>query len=336
MTTSVRDEARRLYGTFLKENPGERDLVLLKAELLRAVRGWLHATGYTEVPTPVLCQDRESAPIPQFATRHPLTGEGFHLKHSAEEHLRRLIISIDRVYDLGPAIRAEHEDADHAIEFTMLQTAARDVTLAEGMGMVAHLVQACVQTVFATLTNPGADFTTIYEVPVDEAIAEALGTASAPEGAALVAAARDWLAARGMASDGGAWEVMEAFVKHGVEAAVTAPTLLHSFPYELRHNSRIDEKTGRAQRFSLIVGGVEICDGGVKLRTAADYRPMVDANIALREELHGVPADDGPLDFYADIDRDPADVFTFGLGLERLLAAVAGRSVADVLAFPFH
>ncbi|WP_030303228.1 amino acid--tRNA ligase-related protein [Streptomyces katrae] len=336
MTTSVRDEARRLYGTFLKENADERDLVLLKADLLRAVRDWLHATGYREVPTPVLCQDRESAPIPQFATRHPLTGQGFHLKHSAEEHLRRLIISIDRVYDLGPAIRAEHEDADHAIEFTMLQTAARDVTLADGMGMVAHLIQASVQTAFATLTNPGANFTTIYQVPVDETIAEALGTTSAPEGAELVAAARDWMAAHSMPSHGGAWEVMEAFVKHGVETAVTAPTLLHSFPYELRHNSRIDEKTGRAQRFSLIIDGVEICDGGVKLRTAADYRPMVDANIALREALHGVPADDGPLDFYADVDRDPADVFTFGLGLERLLAAVAGRSVADVLSFPFH
>ncbi|MCX4632819.1 hypothetical protein [Streptomyces sp. NBC_01443] len=45
MTTRVRDEARRLYGTFLKENPAERDLVLLKADLLRAVRAWLHATG---------------------------------------------------------------------------------------------------------------------------------------------------------------------------------------------------------------------------------------------------------------------------------------------------
>ncbi len=144
------------------------------------------------------------------------------------------------------------------------------------------------------------------------------------------------MARRGRPADGGPWQVMEDFVKHAVETAVTTPTLLHSFPYELRHNSRVDERTRLAQRFSLIADGVELCDGGLKLRTAAEYRPMVEANMLLREELHGVEADSGPIEFYADIDRDPADVVTFGLGVERLLAACTGRDVAGVLTFPHH
>ncbi|MEU3402886.1 amino acid--tRNA ligase-related protein [Streptomyces sp. NPDC006670] len=331
-----RSAERRFYGTFLKDNPAERDVVLLKADLLRALRSWLHDSGYREFPTPVLCRVRESAPIPQFSTKHPLTGQGFHLKHSAEEHLRRVVTSVERVYDLGPAIRAEREDDSHAIEFTMLQTAARDLTLDQGVTAVTELVQHTVRTVFATLTTAGTDFTTITVRPVPDAIAEALGVTAAPEGAELVAAARDWMARRGRPADGGPWQVMEDFVKHAVEAAVTTPTLLHSFPYELRHNSRVDERTGLAQRFSLIADGVELCDGGLKLRTAADYRPMVEANMLLREELHGVEADSGPIEFYADIDRDPADVVTFGLGVERLLAACTGRDVAGVLTFPHH
>ncbi|MFG2986234.1 amino acid--tRNA ligase-related protein [Streptomyces sp. NPDC048258] len=327
---------RRHYGTFLKDNPDERDVVLLKADLLRALRTWLHETGYNEITAPMLCQHRESAPIPQFSTKHPLTGEGFHLKHSAEEHLRRVVTSINRVFDLAPAIRAERADGSHAIEFTMLQTAARDITLAQGLELVAALVQDAVRSTFGNLKTTGADFTTISVRPVDDAIAEALGRSFAPEGAELVAAARSWLDARDLPASSSPWEVMEEFVKQAVEGAVTTPTLLHSFPYELRHNSRVDERTGRAQRFSLIVGGIEICDGGVKLRTSADYRPMVEANMLLREELHGIPVDDGPGEFYADVDRDPADVLTFGLGVERLLAACMGRSVTEVLTFPHH
>ncbi|MEU5811553.1 amino acid--tRNA ligase-related protein [Streptomyces sp. NPDC047718] len=334
LTGSASD--RRFYGAFLKDNPRERNLVLLKADLLRALRSFLHDISYCEFPTPVLCRHRESAPIPQFATKHPLTGEGYHLKHSAEEHLRRVVTSLDRVYDLGPAIRAERADGSHAIEFTMLQTAARDLTLTAGMRLVIDLIQHTVRSVFVTAVTRGTDFTTIKVRSVDDAIAEALGTPTAPEGEELVAAARAWLNEQNLPAAVGAWEVMEAFVQHAVEATVTTPTLLHSFPYELRHNSRIDEETGRAQRFSLIAGGVELCDGGVKLRTSAEYRPMVETNMALREELHGIPADSGPLEFYADVDRDPADVFTFGLGVERLLAACVGRTVADVLSFPHH
>jgi len=335
--TATSPAARRLYGTLLKDNPAERELLLTKAGLLRAVRGWLHEVGFVEVATPVLCQDRESAPIPQFSTSHPLTGQPFHLKHSSEEHLRRVVISVDRVYDLGKAIRAEREDDQHAVEFTMLQTAARNVTLDQGTGLVADLVRQAVHAAFGTLATVGADFRVIRTRSVDAAIAEALGLPAAPVGADLVAAARTWLLEhRGFTAGGTDWAVMEDFIKHAVEAPVTTPTILVGFPYELRHNSRIDPATGRAQRFSLIANGVEVCDGGVKLRASEDYRPMVEANIALRTELHGVPADRGPIDFYADIDRDPADVFTFGLGIERLVAICAGLTVFDTLTFPYH
>jgi lysyl-tRNA synthetase class 2 len=333
---TIPKQDRRLYGTLLKQHPDERNLLLTKADLVRAVRARLDEAGYTEVATPVLCGARESAPIPQFSTQHPFTGETFHLKHSAEEHLRRLVVSVDRVYDLGKAIRAERADDSHAIEFTMLQTATRDMVLTDGIKLVTELVQHAVRTAFATLQPPGGiDFSTIAHRTVDDAIAEVLDLPAAPVGPELVTAARKWLTGHGLTAGESDWAVMEDFVKHAVEAAVTTPVVLYGFPYELRHNSRVDS-SGRAQRFSLIAAGIEICDGGVKLRTADDYRPMVEDNIALRSRLHGVPADEGPVDFFADIDCDPADVLTFGLGIERLLALCTGRTVFETLTFPHH
>ncbi|MBF9071867.1 amino acid--tRNA ligase-related protein [Streptacidiphilus fuscans] len=333
---TVKNPAARLYGTYLLNHPEERDLLLRKADLIAGLRDGLDREHYVEVATPVLCYDRESAPIPQFSTTNPLTGESFHLRHSAEEHLRRLAVTLDRVYDLGKAIRAEREDDWRTVEFLMLQTSARNVDLLAGVSLVIGLIQHTVHTAYGELTTPGVDWTQISVRPVDEAIAEALQADGPLTGDELAAQARRWLTVNGHRIGDSDWEVMEDFMKHAVESRATTPTVLTGFPYALRHNSRVDPETRRAQRFSLIVGGIECCDGGVKLRTADDYRPMADTNIKLREELFGIPADAGPVDFYADIDAAPADVFTFGLGVDRLLALCAGRTVHDVLTFPFH
>ncbi|MFD7497753.1 hypothetical protein ACFV8T_36340 [Streptomyces sp. NPDC059832] len=59
-----------------------------------------------------------------------------------------------RTSSLSKAIRAEQADESHAIEFTMLQTAARDIDLQAGVELVTGLVQHAVRTAFATLSTP--------------------------------------------------------------------------------------------------------------------------------------------------------------------------------------
>ena len=219
----------------------------------------------------------------------------------------------------------------------MLQTAVRDVSLSDGVAFLIELIQTAIQGAYGTLQTKGVDWSRIHLRPLDEAIAVALEA----DGVTLhdkemgLQASR-WLSLHGHRVGTSEWEVMEDFVRYAVESVITEPTVLIGFPHALRHNSRVDAKTGRAQRFSLVAGGVEVCDGGLKLRDSADYRPMVDRNIELRADLYGIDGDPGPLDFYADIDTDPADVFTFGLGIERLLALSDDRNLHEVLTFPFH
>ncbi|MGA5266253.1 amino acid--tRNA ligase-related protein [Streptomyces lydicamycinicus] len=335
--TTARPEAR-LYGTYLRNNPLERKLLMRRADMIRAMREHLHVMQFTEVSTPVLCRARESAPIPQFDTTHPLTGEHFHLRHSAQDHLRRLAVAVDRVYDLGKMIRAEREDSVRAVEFTMCQAAARDLSLQQGIDLLINVVQRAVTVTYSTLQSPAVDWSHIGVRTFDDLAAEVLQADEPLPEKELTAQARKWLSSHGhtAGTTDTDWEVLEDFMKHALEANVTAPIVLTDFPYALRHNSRIDEASGRAQRFSLIARGVECSDGGLKLRHAADYKPMVDANIALRTKLHGITGDPGPVDFYEDLGSEPADVFTFGLGVDRLLALCEGRDVHEVVAFPFH
>ncbi|MET9956031.1 amino acid--tRNA ligase-related protein [Streptomyces sp. NPDC006339] len=334
--TLAQPEAR-LYGTFLRDNPEEKKLLQRRARMVRALREHLHGLSFTEVSTPLLCRARESAPIPQFDTTNPLTGEHYHLRHSAQDHLRRLAIAFDRVYDLGKMVRAEREDDRRAIEFTMCQAAARDLSLSQGISLLTGLIQHAVLSAYGRLQTPGIDWSHIRIQSFHDAAGEALHTDGPPADQDLADGARKWLTSNNHRAGATDWEVLEDFMKHAIEPGLTTPTVLTAFPHPLRHNSRIDEATGRAERFSLIAGGIECADGGLKLRRSADYRPMVEANIALRTELHGITGDRGPVDFFDDLDAaGPADVFTFGLGVDRLLALCAERSIHTVVPFPFR
>ncbi|MFF7944530.1 amino acid--tRNA ligase-related protein [Nocardia gamkensis] len=327
---------RQQYGRFLHHHKQERDLAARRLLFIQAVRDYLRSTGYQETPVPVLTREPESAPITQFQTRDPIGGEGYFLRHSAEEFLRRLMVVFDRVFDLGPVMRAETPDPMHATEFVMLQTAARDLNLEQGIGIAIGLVQSAMQSAFGTQAGEHVDLSHVTIQPFDRAVAERLGLEHELPDVELLPTARKWLVAHGLSADGTDWKVAEAFMKHAIELRLVAPTVLTDFPAVLKHNSQVHAETGKAQRFSLIINGIECADGGLKLRTAADYRPMVDTNARLRSELFGTPVADDPADFYADIDTAPCDVITFGLGIDRVLAVFTGRTIHDLQLFPFH
>ncbi|MGW5515363.1 amino acid--tRNA ligase-related protein [Nocardia africana] len=334
--TVLTSSDRRRYGQFLHQHQQERELATRRLLFLQALRDYLRSAGYHETPVPVLTRYPESAPIGQFETRDPVTGEGYYLRHSSEEFLRRLMVAFDRVFDLGPVMRAETPDSMHATEFVMLQTAANNLDLPGGVRLAIGLVQSAIQSAFGTRHSENTDLSHVAIQRFNEAVAEQLGLDTELPDVELLPTARKWLAAHGHSSDGTDWEVAEAFMKHAVELRLRTPTVLTDFPAVLKHNSQLDPESGRAQRFSLIVNGIECADGGLKLRTAADYRPMVDTNAQLRAELFGTTIDDGPSDFYADVDTAPCDVVTFGLGIDRVLAVFTGRSIHDLQLFPFH
>ncbi|WP_329410721.1 hypothetical protein OG563_00215 [Nocardia vinacea] len=334
--TVLTSSDRQQYGRFLHHHKQERELATRRLHFIQAVRDYLRSKGYQETPVPVLTHYPESAPIGQFETRDPISGESYYLRHSAEEFLRRLVVAIERVFDLGPVMRAETPDAMRAVEFVMLQSAARSISVGAGIELVVGLVQSAIQSAFGTQQGEYVDLSKITIKRFDEAVAEQLGLESELPDVELLPTARKWLTDHQLVADGTDWEVAEAFMKHAIELRQQQPTVLTDFPAILKHNSQVDPESGRAQRFSLIIDGIECADGGLKLRTSDDYRTMVDANARLRAQLFGTPIYDGPTDFYADVDTDPCDVVTFGLGIDRVLAVFTGRSIHDLQLFPYH
>lgn len=327
------------YGSYLANNEAVAADVRLKLELLWNLRSAMRDRGYVEAPMPVLHATREGAPVHQFTTENPVTGSRYYLRHCMEDHLKRLVPVIPRLFELGKAIRVEVEDLARAEEFLVLEAVAGDVTFEQGCQLVLDVLHDALQRTFGDVRFEAFDLGSARSVAFDDLAAEALGVDPGLADGALVKESRRWLVANAPqepSEDATDWALMEDFMKYAVEPLCTVPTMLKGFPPALRHISPIDPTTGRAERFALVSSGIEFCDGGMKFSSVDEYREVYETNARLREVLLGVTDNDLPEDFFADLGASPRSVFTFGLGVDRLFALIKGCSIHDIIQFPHH
>ncbi len=88
-----------------------------RAHVLRAIRAFFDARGFTEVETPV----RIPAPAPEPHIDCPPSGDWF-LRASPELQMKKLLAAgMERIYQIGPCFRAGEKGRRHSPEFTMLE-----------------------------------------------------------------------------------------------------------------------------------------------------------------------------------------------------------------------
>ena len=88
-----------------------------RARVLREIRAFFDARGFTEVETPV----RIPAPAPEPHIDCPPSGDWF-LRASPELQMKKLLAAgMERIYQIGPCFRAGEKGRRHNPEFTMLE-----------------------------------------------------------------------------------------------------------------------------------------------------------------------------------------------------------------------
>lgn len=320
------------FGQYLASDRDIVEMFRRKARFMSAAREYLDNLGAIELQMPNLQKYREGAPVHQFVTSHPLTNEQLYLRHCMEDHLRRASNAFGLVYELGKAFRVEKEDQYRAIEFLVLEFVGKALTYRQGIEIICGLIRHAVAVAFGSLSVNGVDFTALTERPFDRVMRECLGfdsreadfrerAAAALERKSVVIPAEDW-------------EVYEELLKHYIEPSVDAPTVITDFPECLQHVCAVDEITRAAKRFSLVVKGVEVCDGGEKFISSGGYRKVYAENAEYRQHQLGILDNEEPAEFYSDIDSSPGPVFTFGLGIDRCFALFTGKSIQEVMLFP--
>ena len=135
---------------FEKGSPG--DVLLLRSEIIREIRNFLHARGYVEVETPMMQAIPGGAAAQPFVTKHNALGCNFYLRIALELYLKRLLVGgVDKVFEIGRNFRNEGLSRKHNPEFTMLEAYEAYGDYESMMELVQGLVCHVAQKVLRTL-----------------------------------------------------------------------------------------------------------------------------------------------------------------------------------------
>jgi len=283
--------------------------------MLAELRAFFAARDVLEVQTPVL--GRHTVTDPAIESMRLADPERY-LQTSPEYHMKRLLAAgAPSIYQVGPVFRAGEAGRWHNPEFTMVEWYRLDYDAARLMAEVAGLVDA--------LIGPGT-----YEY---RTYAEVMGRRFGIE---IASACDDEVLeharALGLGKEAGVEEALDLLFAEAVDSLDAARVFITGFPKALAALAEVDA-SGLAERFELVVDGVEIANGYNELRDAgelarrmerdADRRrdggqPEVGADgRLLAAQRHGLPRCAG-----------------VAVGFDRLVALRLGAAgLAEVLAF---
>jgi lysyl-tRNA synthetase class 2 len=128
------------------------DVLLLRSEIIREIRNFLHSRGFVEVETPMMQAIPGGAAAQPFKTHHNALGCDFYLRIALELYLKRLLVGgVDKVFEIGRNFRNEGLSRKHNPEFTMLEAYQAFGDYESMMELVESMVKDVAQKVLGTL-----------------------------------------------------------------------------------------------------------------------------------------------------------------------------------------
>ena len=288
-----------------------RPFLSARTAILRAVRTWFEAEGFTEVePAALATSPGAEVHLDAFES------DGRFLHTSPEFAMKKLLAAgEEKIFALGKVWRRGEEGPLHASEFTMLEwyrAGAPYQHVMEDCIALARIASAATQSPLRWRSKECDAYAKAEYLTVRNAFARHLGCAPPP--------AHDDFSA--------------AIVRIEPHLGAPALTLLHEYPItEAALAQRTQHDPSVAERFEMYACGVELANGFGELTDPAEQRARLEADMAEKQERYGVrwPIDE---DFLAALAHMPP-ASGVALGFDRLVMLASGaRSIGDVLWTP--
>ncbi|USR79622.1 lysine--tRNA ligase [Arcanobacterium pinnipediorum] len=319
-----------------------RDMVRIRAKVMRSLRNTFESDDFIELETPILQVLHGGAAARPFTTHINAYDQDLYLRIATELYLKRAVVGgVDRVYEIGKNFRNEGADSSHSPEFTALEAYAAYGTYDTMAKLTQDLVQNAARDVFGSTTVTLADGTeydlggqwdtiTLYE-SLSEAVGEEISVHTPREH--LVALAekygikvKDYAVAGKIAED--IWEEL-------VGDKLWAPTFVRDFPEDtspLTRNHRT--KPGLTEKWDLYIRGVETATAYSEL---AD--PVIQRERLTQQSLDAANGDPEAMqldeDFIEAMEQGFPPAGGMGMGIDRLLMALTGLGIRETITFPF-
>jgi lysyl-tRNA synthetase class 2 len=311
-----------------------RELFIMRAKIISAMRRWLDERGFVEVETPVLQPIYGGALARPFSTHHNELDRTLYLRIATELYLKRLIVGgLERVYELGKDFRNEGVSFKHNPEFTMLEWY-------EAYADYNTTAERCEQLIAYVAEQAGYDGEIDFTPPWRR---ETLAGAIQDRTGVDILQDRDLESLRARIRERGlevpeeeTWgQVVDHLLSKHVEPTLVQPTFLLDYPVELspfakRHRSKDD----LVERFEVYAGGMEFGNAFTELNDPDDQRRRFEEQVryAAAGDEETQPFDEAYL--YA-LEHGMPPTGGIGIGIDRVVMLLTGRrSIREVVLFP--
>ena len=326
-------------------NSEARELIRARSAVLHAIRETLVGKGFLEVETPILQQIHGGANARPFLTHINAYDLDLYLRIAPELYLKRLCVGgVERVFELGRAFRNEGVDFSHNPEFTLLEAYQAHADYNVWIDGCRELVQNAAQAangaqVFLRPRDDGTlqpvDISGEWTVKtVHGAVSEALGEQIGPE--TNLAMLRKLCDAAGIPYlthwDAGA-VVLELYERL-VEDRTEAPTFYKDFPTSVSPLTRPHRSIpGVAERWDLVAWGIELGTAYTELTDPIDQRRRLQEQSLLASggDPEAMELDE---DFLQAMEYAMLPTGGLGVGVDRVVMLITGRSIRETLPFP--
>jgi len=326
-------------------NESSREALRIRSAAVKAMRDHLAAQDFLEVETPILQRIHGGANAQPFQTHINAYNLDLYLRIAPELYLKRLCVGgVERVFELGRNFRNEGVDFSHNPEFTSLEAYAAHGDYQTMRILTQEMIQAAAIAAHGepVVLRPDVDgrlqpVDISGEWPVKtvhDAVSEALGEEIGPDterdelrrlsAAARIPFRQDW----------GAGHLVLEMYEHLVESKTTHPTFYQDFPVSVSPLTRQHRTTpGLAERWDLVAWGFELGTAYSELTDPIEQRKRLTAQslLAAGGDAEAMELDE---DFLQALEHAMPPTGGLGIGVDRVIMMITGRSIRETLPFP--
>ncbi|ATL71376.1 lysine--tRNA ligase [Nocardia terpenica] len=326
-------------------NVDTREVLAKRSAVVRSLRDSLSDWGFLEVETPVLQQVHGGANAAPFTTHINAYDLDLYLRIAPELYLKRLCVGgMEKVFELGRVFRNEGVDYSHNPEFTILEAYEAHSDYKRMMHACRQLIQnaAIAANGKCVALRPGpngelreVDISGDWPVKtVHGAISDALGETIDPDTG--VERLRVLCDKAGVPYQFGwdAGQIVLEMYEHLVEERTEEPTFYLDFPTSVSPLTRAHRSIpGVAERWDLVAWGVELGTAYSELTNPLEQRRRLTEQslLAAGGDPEAMELDE---DFLHALEFAMPPTGGLGVGVDRVVMLITGRSIRETLPFP--
>ena len=326
-------------------NPEAREMLELRSLVVRSVRESLWKRGYLEVETPMLQPIHGGANARPFVTHINAYDMRLYMRIAPELYLKKLLVGgAPKVFELNRNFRNEGADATHNPEFTSMEMYDAYGDYETMRVLTRELMLEAADAAFGrpVVRRPLPDGS--YEevdisgewksITLHDAVSEKLGTGIDPgtslERLQQLCREHDIPFDPGWNAD----QVTLEMYEHLCEATTTLPTFYKDFPTAVSPLTRQKPSDPRvAERWDLVAWGAELGTAYTELTDPIEQRHRLTEQslLAASGDVEAMELDE---DFLRSLEYGLPPTGGQGMGIDRLVMFLSGKSIRETLLFP--